>query len=108
MRIVERLLFLLNISINQLQQTLPSQHGETVYECVASGLSGVKRLVDEYHHRSHQAIDKGGLKELEELYNRIDVHGGWELDIQVEKILTELDLPVERKLGKLSGEDSVV
>lgn len=92
-----------DVQISQLEQTLPEVLDTTVHDYVASGLAEIQVLIDDYHHRSKQALDKAGLRELVKLQHHIDVHGGWGIDQQVKTVLSELNLPAERKLNTLSG-----
>ncbi|MCL4136622.1 UNVERIFIED_CONTAM: hypothetical protein GTU68_053079 [Idotea baltica] len=48
-------------------------------------------------------MDKQGLKELEQLQAQIDAGGGWQVDQQVETIISQLDLPANKTLAELSG-----
>jgi len=92
-----------DVQISQLEQTLPEVLDSTVHEYVASGLAKIKVLIDDYLHRSNQELDKAGLRELEKLQHQIEAHGGWGIDLQVNSVLSELNLPAERKLNTLSG-----
>ena len=92
-----------SIRIGQLEQTLPEELDETVHDYVASGLTALQNLLDEYQHRSREPLDKPGLLELEALHHRIESEGGWHLDRRVETMLTDLSLPRERRLRELSG-----
>ncbi|MGI9568855.1 MAG: ABC-F family ATP-binding cassette domain-containing protein, partial [Desulfobulbia bacterium] len=58
---------------------------------------------DEYRRKSATELNKHELRELEELQHQIDARGGWNIEQQVETVLSELELPAERKLGELSG-----
>jgi len=91
------------IRIGQLEQTLPEELDETVHDFVASGLTALQTLLDEYQSRSRGQLDKTGLLELEALHQRIESEGGWHFDRRVETMLTDLRLPSERKLRELSG-----
>ncbi len=91
------------IRISQLEQTLPEELDETVHDFVASGLTALQTLLDEYQRRSREQLDKTGLLELEALHHRIESEGGWHLDRRVETMLTDLRLPSERRLKELSG-----
>ncbi|HEX6930044.1 MAG TPA: ATP-binding cassette domain-containing protein, partial [Gammaproteobacteria bacterium] len=70
---------------------------------VATGLSHLQQLIREYEALSATELDRSGLRELEDLQRRIDGEGGWSLDKQVERILTELKLPPDAHLHELSG-----
>ena len=91
------------IGISQLRQTLPDTLNQTVRDIVAEGLAETQRLVDEYRQRSAGSTNARELAELEKLQQRIEARGGWNADQQIDKIITELDLPPEKLLGELSG-----
>ena len=91
------------LRISRLEQTLPGQLNETVYDYVAQGLAGLRGLIDEYHALSNTSLDRAGLRELEGLQHRIEESGGWQIDTRIQTLLTQLDLPAERKLAELSG-----
>ena len=92
-----------DICISQLDQALTGELEQSVYEFVASGLAELQALCDAYQRMSGEALDQKGLKALEELQHRIEAHGGWHIDQRVETVLTELNLPAERRLKALSG-----
>ena len=89
--------------VSQLAQSLPEGMDRTVREVVGSGLSIVQTLLNDYRERAQQALDEQGLRELEALHQRIDVHGGWSLDQRIDAMLTDLGLPGNRKMNELSG-----
>ncbi|OGT85395.1 MAG: hypothetical protein A3G96_05775 [Gammaproteobacteria bacterium RIFCSPLOWO2_12_FULL_52_10] len=90
-----------DLRICRLEQSLPTQLHETVHEYVAAGLADLRHLIDAYHTLSNQSLDRAGLRELERLQHRIEAAGGWQIDTQIQTILTEMTLPAERKLGEL-------
>lgn len=89
--------------VSQLAQALPEAMDLPVFEVVRSGLSGIQALLDEYQHRSRGTLDSQGLEDLEDLQQRIDSHGGWNIEQRIETTITELDLPADRKMSELSG-----
>ena len=91
------------IRISELEQTLPEELGQTVREYVTTGLADLQALIDLYQQRSQETLDRKGLLELEALHREIDAHGGWHLDQRVDTVLSELDLPADRRLEELSG-----
>ena len=91
------------LMVSQLAQSLPEGMDRTVREVVGSGLSTVQTLLNDYRERAQQALDEQGLRELEALHQRIDVHGGWSLDQRIDAMLTDLGLPGNRKMNELSG-----
>ena len=89
--------------VSQLEQQLPDAEDLPVHEVVRSGLAGIQALLDEYHQRSQQELDRGVLRELEESHKQIDAHGGWHIEQRVETTISELSLPTEKKMNELSG-----
>lgn len=92
-----------DLRISRLEQTLPGQLHNTVYDYVAGGLAGLRALIDEYHALSSTNLERSGLRQLEKLQQRIEQSGGWKIDTRIHTILTQLDLPADRKLAELSG-----
>jgi ABC transport system ATP-binding/permease protein len=91
------------LRISQLEQALPDQLHLTVTEYVTTGLSHLDQLIHDYRARSQREMDKTGMRELQDLQHRIEAEGGWNLDKRVETVLTELDLPGDKRVGDLSG-----
>lgn len=89
--------------ISQLAQSLPEAIDMQVSEVVKSGLAGIQLLLDEYRRRSQEKLDQQGLRELENLHQLIDAHGGWHIEQRVETTMTELSLPADRRMNELSG-----
>ncbi|MCH6550147.1 MAG: ATP-binding cassette domain-containing protein [Proteobacteria bacterium] len=89
--------------ISQLAQSLPEAIDMQVSEVVKSGLAGIQLLLDEYRRRSQEKLDHQGLRELENLHQLIDAHGGWHIEQRVETTMTELSLPADRRMNELSG-----
>ena len=89
--------------VSQLEQALPDAEDLPVRDVVRSGLIGIQALLDEYHERSQQELDKEGLRELENLHRQIDAHGGWHIEQRVESTISELNLPTDKKMNELSG-----
>ena len=92
-----------NLRISQLDQNLPEALDHTVHHAVAGGLADAQSWVDEYESRSAAELDSAGLREIEKLQRKIEAVDGWHIDKRVETILSELQLPAERKLSELSG-----
>ena len=92
-----------DIRISQLEQSLLEELDETVYDFVSSGLAELQNLIDLYRRRSREQLDKTSLLELEDLQHRIETQGGWHLDQRIETMLTDLNLPAERRLREISG-----
>ena len=95
--------FNVGVQVSQLDQALPSVLDISVHDYVAAGLGKLRELIERYEHRASEDLDGRGLRELESLQRRIESHGGWNVDQQVDMVLTELDLPATKLLGELSG-----
>ena len=92
-----------DVHIAQLEQALPRDLDETVKGFVAGGLAAHQALIDRYRELTATELAREELRELEDLQRRIETHGGWDLETQVQTIITTLDLPAGRKLNELSG-----
>ncbi len=90
-----------HLRVSKLQQALPSESTETVFDYIKGGLANLKQLIDAYNEK----IEAGSqdLRELQDLQHRIEEGGGWNINNQVERILTEMQLPGEKTIGELSG-----
>ena len=89
--------------VSQLEQSLPKAQALTVSEVVRSGLQDIQALLDRYHEMSAADLDVAGLRDLETLHRQIDAHGGWQIEQRVASTISELELPVDKKLDELSG-----
>lgn len=92
-----------DVHISQLEQALPQDRDLTVDEYVAGGLASHQALIELYRERTASELDTQGLRDLEELQRRIEVHGGWDIEHQVASVTSALELPSGRRLGELSG-----
>lgn len=90
-----------HLRVSKLQQALPSQSDETVFDYIKGGLANLKQLIDTYHARLDEK--NHDLRELQSLQQRIEESGGWNINNQVERIITEMQLPGEKKISELSG-----
>ena len=92
-----------DIRISQLQQQLPKQLDCATVEYVKQGLAKLQALIDEYHRLSRTELDKQGLRELEHIQQCIETGGGWKIEQQVQTVMAQLGLPMDKKLAELSG-----
>ena len=92
-----------HLRISQLEQTLLSTSGKTVREVVTEGMGEQQQLLDQYHQLSNSSLNKQEMKQLEDLQQQIDSSGIWNIDQQVDTVISQLDLPADRKLEELSG-----
>ena len=89
--------------ISQLAQTLPEAMDQRVRDVVRSGLNDIEALLEEYQRRSKLDLDPPGMQELEALHARIDAHEGWHIEQRVDAVITDLNLPADKKMNELSG-----
>jgi ATP-binding cassette subfamily F protein uup len=89
--------------ISQLAQTLPEAMNLHVRDVVREGLKDIEALLAEYQRRSKLDLDRHGMLELEALHAKIDAHEGWHIEQRVETVITDLNLPADRKMNELSG-----
>ncbi|MSQ68324.1 MAG: ATP-binding cassette domain-containing protein [Gammaproteobacteria bacterium] len=91
------------LRVAKLAQALPESLDRTVADFVGEGLTEVLGHIAAWRALAENHPDAVGLRRLEALQRQIDAHGGWGVEQQVATVLSELDLPPERRLGELSG-----
>ncbi|MEE9303125.1 MAG: ATP-binding cassette domain-containing protein [Thiotrichaceae bacterium] len=93
-----------SIRITKLEQEVPEGIDDSVFNVVASGLPEVGKLLSEYHDLSHsETHDDAWMNKLEKVQQQLEVHNGWELNQQVDTILSRLSLPADSLFSSLSG-----
>jgi ABC transport system ATP-binding/permease protein len=92
-----------HLRISQLEQALPGDLERNVADVVREGLADQQSLIDRFYHQSQQSPDKQGMQAMEDLQAEIDAGGGWQVDKQVETIISQLELPAHKTLAELSG-----
>ncbi|WP_438951775.1 ATP-binding cassette domain-containing protein [Porticoccus sp.] len=92
-----------HLRISQLEQALPGGLERNVADVVREGLADQQSLIDRFYHQSQQSPDKQGMQAMEDLQAEIDAGGGWQVDKQVETIISQLELPAHKTLAELSG-----
>ena len=91
------------LRIAHLEQEVPPDTDQTIFEVVAGGLGELGALLGQYHQVSRQAGERGALQRLAELQSRIEGRGGWNISQKVEVVLTRLSLPEDKPLADCSG-----
>lgn len=91
------------LRISKLDQQLPTRLENTTFEEVKNGLLKQQALIDQYQALSSNSPDRNQLQEMEQIQADIEAGGGWQPDKQVDRIITQLDLPRDTKLKDLSG-----
>ena len=92
-----------NLRVSVLEQSLPDAEALSVREVVAQGLASQIDLIANFTELSGTAQSNEDLERLEQMQSRIDTLGGWQPELQVEAIITQLALPAESLLSELSG-----
>ncbi len=93
-----------SIRITKLEQEIPDGIDDSVFNVVASGLPEVGKLLMEYHDLSHsETHDEAWMDKLAKVQQQLEVHNGWELNQQVDNIISRLSLPADSLFSSLSG-----
>jgi ATP-binding cassette subfamily F protein uup len=93
------------LRIAHLEQEVPPDTEETIYEMVAAGLGELGELLTAYHQVTREAGtgERPSLQRMAKLQARIDALGGWNISQKVETVLTRLGLPADQSLASCSG-----
>ena len=93
------------LRVAHLEQDVPPDEEQTVFQVVASGLGELGRLLFEYHQVTQQvgAAEPTSLESLATLNARIESLGGWNLNQKVETVLTRLGLTPDKPMAACSG-----
>jgi ATP-binding cassette subfamily F protein uup len=92
------------LRIAHLEQEVPPDTDETIYEAVAAGLGGLGALLTEYHNAAHHVDGmQVPLARLSELQARIEARDGWNIGQRVETVLSRLNLPADKRIADCSG-----
>src|SRR6185369_13890824 len=93
------------LRVAHLEQEVPPDTEQTIFEVVAAGLGELGELLTEYHQVTHgsDTTNPAVLRRMAELQTRIESRGGWNVNQKVETVLTRLGLPEDKKLADCSG-----
>jgi len=87
-----------------LDQKLAEESHHTAREFVALGMASQLERIGRFQRlTAAPRADKAALREIETLQREIDAGGGWSVDVQVDRIVSELGLPGDRRMDELSG-----
>jgi ATP-binding cassette subfamily F protein uup len=94
-----------SLRVAHLEQEVPPDTDQTVFEVVASGTGELGQLLAEYHNLTHGdgVGNRESLLLLARLQARIESLGGWNINQRVETVLTRLNLPEDKRLAECSG-----
>jgi ATP-binding cassette subfamily F protein uup len=93
------------LRIAHLEQEVPPDTDQTIFEVVAGGIGELGALLTEYHNLTQRdgLAQRESLRELAELQGRIEMHDGWNINQKVETVLTRLNLLEDKRLVDCSG-----
>ena len=93
------------LRVAHLEQEVPPDTDETIFQVVAAGLGELGTLLAEYHGLAgEEALDRrGSLQQLSQLQGQIESLDGWNINQKVDTVLTRLSLPAEQRLADCSG-----
>src|SRR5882724_1469789 len=93
------------LRIAHLEQEVPPDTDQTIFEVVAGGIGELGTLLTEYHNLTQRdgLAQLESLRELAELQARIEMHDGWNINQKVDTVLTRLNLPEDKRLVDCSG-----
>ena len=100
------LLYRKDVKITYLPQEVPGEIGGTVFDVVLSGLGDRVKLLSDYHNLAHQLQTEHSpelIRKIEMVQSEIDRIGAWDLNNQVENVISKMKLDPESDFNKLSG-----
>jgi ATP-binding cassette subfamily F protein uup len=87
-----------------LEQRLADESLELVRDYVAHGMASQLARMAEFERLTAAAPqDRSALREIEALQREIDAGGGWNVAVRVNTVVSQLDLPADRRMSELSG-----
>jgi len=78
----------------------------SIFDIVAMGLGKNAKLLQDYHHALHNFTENHNdqtTAELERAQNQVDIHNAWQLNQQVEEVLSRMQLDGDMDYTSLSG-----
>src|SRR5476649_877333 len=104
------IVFQKGIKVTHLPQEVPNNLKGIVFDIVFSGLGPRAKLLSDYHHvvhRLHTEHTPALMRQLDALQTELDQSGGWDIDAEVELVLSHMKLDgesdfrsEERRVGK--------
>lgn len=90
------------IEVAWLDQSLPDADEQSVYDVVAGGLHEIGELLKRYHHAISDA-ENFDMVELERAQEQLEAKDGWSLQLRVDTVIQQLQLPADSLMKALSG-----
>jgi len=96
-----------SIKVAYLDQSLPAQDEQTIYDYIANGLEGLGTVLARYHALTRDENldwgDEKNMHELSSLQKQIEERDGWAFEHKIEGMLDVLNLPADAQMKTLSG-----
>ncbi|MEZ5420547.1 MAG: ATP-binding cassette domain-containing protein [Vicinamibacterales bacterium] len=91
--------------VARLEQDVPLDTHDTVFDVVAEGLGELSALIAGYHHAAVEVAQgvAGALDRMGRLQHELEQRGAWSLEQRVELVLSRLSLPADAPVDTLSG-----
>ena len=91
--------------VARLEQDVPLDTHDTVFDVVAQGLGALSQVIADYHHAAVEVAhgDASALERMGRLQQTLEEQDGWSLEQRVELVLTRLSLPADTPVDALSG-----
>jgi len=92
--------------VTHLPQEIPLDIKGNVFDIVLSGLGKRAKVLSDYHHISHRLQNEHTpelMRQLDELQAQLDHSDGWEINGEVENIISKMKLNSESEFEELSG-----
>lgn len=95
-----------NLNIAVLDQEPRGDLQGSIFDVVAIGLGENAKLLQDYHHALHNFTENHNEQttaELERAQNQVDINNAWQLNQQVEEVLSRMQLDGDADYASLSG-----
>ncbi|MEO5342380.1 MAG: ATP-binding cassette domain-containing protein [Gammaproteobacteria bacterium SHHR-1] len=92
--------------IARLEQEVPDATQGTVFDVVADGLERAGQLLKAYHQvgqRVSEDPSTANLEQLAQVQQQLEAVDGWQMEQQVERVLSRLGLDADARFDTLSG-----
>jgi len=90
------------IEVAWLDQSLPDADEQSVYDMVAGGLHEIGELLKRYHHAISD-VENFDMVELERAQEQLEAKDGWSMQLRVDTVIQQLQLPADSLMKELSG-----
>ena len=93
-----------DLKIAELKQEVVRDIKGNVYDCVATGIGQLAKVITEWRHLAHTATtDTAVLKRMQQLQDEIESINGWSLENRISTTISRLGLPADAAFNTLSG-----